>query len=370
MTDAAQQSYEPGTHPDLPPPVFARGPIGWVRENLFGSATDTVLTLFTIYLLYLIVPFLVDWMIIDAAFEGGSRKDCRAIAGGACWAFIGKRLALFIYGFYPVDERWRVDLTAILLFFALVPVLYDRTPFRGKGLLFSCAYPFIAGWLLAGGFGLEPVSTDQFGGLMLNVVIGVTGIAFSLPIGILLALGRQSDLPIVRILCVSFIEIIRGVPLITLLFVAAVMLSYFVPPGTDFNLLVRMLIMVTLFASGYMAEVIRGGLQAIPNGQYEAADAMGLKYWQTMRLIVLPQALKISIPGIVNTFIALYKDTTLVIVIGRFDILGVGNSSLADAKWQGLSTEVYVFVALFFFVSCFSISRYSLWLEKKLYTGH
>lgn len=362
--------YPPGTHPDMPPPVFSRGPVRWVRENLFGSVTNAVLTILTVYLLYSVIPFLVDWFFIDAAYHGASRKECHEIAPGACWAFIGKRLDLFIYGFYPEPDRWRVNLTAILLIVALVPILYDRTPFRGKALIFSCLYPFIAGWLLAGGFGLEKVPTDQFGGLMLNVVIGVTGIAFSLPIGILLALGRISHLPVLRILCVSFIEFIRGVPLITLLFVAAVMLSYFVPPGTDFNLLVRMLIMVTLFASGYMAEVIRGGLQAIPRGQYEASDALGLTYWKSMRLIVLPQALKISIPGIVNTFIALYKDTTLVIVIGRLDILGIGNSSLADAKWQGLSTEVYVFVAIFFFLSCISMSRYSLWLEKKLHTGH
>ncbi len=362
--------YLPGTHPDLPPPSSVHGPVHWIRVNLFGSVVDTVLTLLAAYFLYSAITFLADWMFINAAFTGESRNDCRAVASGACWAFIGNRLSLFIYGFYPEPERWRVDLTFVLLILAIVPVLYEDMPQRGKALTYSCLYPLIATWLLVGGFGLEKVSTDQFGGLMLNVVIGVTGIAFSLPIGIVLALGRQSQLPIVRILCVSFIEIIRGVPLITLLFVAAVMLSYFVPPGTDFDLLVRMLIMVTLFASGYMAEVIRGGLQAIPNGQYEAADAMGLKYWQSMRLVVLPQALKISIPGIVNTFIALYKDTTLVIVIGRLDILGIGNSSLADTKWQGLSTEVYIFVALFFFFSCFSMSRYSLWLEKKLHTGH
>ena len=362
--------YLPGTHPDLPPPVFARGPIGWVRQNLFGSVTDTALTLLAVYFLYSTITFLADWMFIDAVFTGESRKDCRSVADGACWAFIGNRFQLFVYGFYPEASRWRVDLYFVLLIAALVPVLYEGTPQRSKAIIYSCLYPFIAAWLLVGGFGLEKVPTDQFGGLMLNVVIGVTGIAFSLPIGVILALGRQSDLPIVRILCVTFIEIIRGVPLITLLFVAAVMLSYFVPPGTNFDLLVRVLIMVTLFASGYMAEVIRGGLQAIPSGQYEAADAMGLKYWQSMRLIVLPQALKISIPGIVNTFIGLYKDTTLVIVIGRLDILGIGNSSLADTKWQGLSTEVYVFVALFFFVSCFSMSRYSLWLEKKLHTEH
>jgi general L-amino acid transport system permease protein len=370
LTVTEDGGYLPGTHPDLPPPSSVYGPIHWIRVNLFGSVTDTALTLLAAYFLYSVIPFLADWMFADAAFVGESRKDCRAVAGGACWAFIGNRLSLFIYGFYPEPERWRVDLSFVLLILAIVPVLYEGTPQRGKAVIFSCLYPFIAAWLLVGGFGLEKVSTDQFGGLMLNVVIGVTGIAFSLPIGIVLALGRQSHLPIVRILCVSFIEIIRGVPLITLLFVAAVMLSYFVPPGTDFDLLVRMLIMVTLFASGYMAEVIRGGLQAIPNGQYEAADAMGLKYWQSMRLVVLPQALKISIPGIVNTFIALYKDTTLVIVIGRLDILGIGNSSLADTKWQGLSTEVYIFVAIFFFLSCFSMSRYSLWLEKKLHTGH
>ena len=365
-----EAGYLPGTHPDLPPPSSSYGPVHWIKVNLFGSVTNTVLTLLVAYLLWGLVPFLAEWMYFDAAFVGESRKDCRAVAGGACWAFINERLSLFIYGFYPVDQRWRVDLTFVLLIAALVPVLYDEMPKRGKALIFSITYPRIATWLLIGGLGLEPVSTDQFGGLMLNVIIGVTGIAFSLPIGIVLALGRQSNLPIVRILCIMFIEFIRGVPLITLLFVAAVMLSYFVPPGTNFDLLVRVLIMVTLFASGYMAEVIRGGLQAIPNGQYEAADAMGLTYWKSMRLVVLPQALKISIPGIVNTFIALYKDTTLVIVIGRLDILGIGNSSLADTKWQGLSTEVYIFVALFFFFSCFSMSRYSLWLEKKLHTGH
>jgi general L-amino acid transport system permease protein len=186
----------------------------------------------------------------------------------------------------------------------------------------------------------------------------------------MLALGRQSRLFSIRIICVCFIEFLRGVPLITLLFVASTMLNYFMPPGTSFNLLVRVLIMVTFFASAYIAEVVRGGLQAIPRGQYEAADALGFTYWKTTRLITLPQALKISIPGIVNTFIALYKDTTLVVIIGLLDPLGIGRAVLADAKWNGLSTETYLFVALFFFFSCFAMSRYSLWLEKRLHTGH
>ena len=288
----------------------------------------------------------------------------------ACWAFIGERLPLFTYGFYPAEHRWRVNLSFIMLVFALIPILFDNIPFRKYGLIYAVIFPFVAGWLLVGGFGLEPVGTDEFGGLMLTLVIGVTGIAFSLPMGILLALGRQSNLPIIKMLSVGFIEFIRGVPLITLLFIASTMLNYFLPPGTNFDLLLRVLIMVTIFAAAYIAEVIRGGLQAIPKGQFEGADAMGLKYWQTMRLVILPQALKISIPGIVNTFIGLYKDTTLVIIIGLLDPLGIGRASLSDTKWTGLSNEVYIFVAVFFFISCFAMSRYSLYLEGKLDTGH
>ena len=366
----SESTYRPGEHPDLPPPVTTTGVIGWVRSSLLSSPTNIVMTLVSLYLLYEIVPPLLDWMLFDAAFIGDNRDECRAKAGGACWAFIAERFRLFTYGFYPAEHRWRVNLSFILLLAALVPLLYDRMPGRKYGLLYAVSFPLICGWLLLGGFGLEPVATDQFGGFMLTLVIGVTGIAFSLPIGIVLALGRQSRLVVIRWACVSFIEFIRGVPLITLLFVASTMLNYFLPKGTVFDLLLRVLIMVTLFASGYMAEVIRGGLQAIPKGQTEAADAMGLKYWQSMRLIVLPQALKISIPSIVNTFIGLYKDTTLVIIIGLADPLGIGRASLADTKWTGLSTEVYLFVAIFFFISCFAMSRYSLYLENRLKTGH
>ena len=372
MDEAATENgkYPPGSHPDLPPPGIVAGPLLWIKDNLFGSATNVVLTFLAAYFLWLSIPPFLEWAFFDAAFTGESRKACKAQAPGACWAFIQNRFELFVYGFYPKAERWRVDLSFVLLVVALTPVLWEKVPQRAKLLLFSCAYPFVAGWLLTGGLGLKPVGTDQFGGILLTLVIGITGISFSLPIGIVLALGRQSRMPVPRILCVAFIEFIRGVPLITLLFVASAMLSYFLPPGTNFNLLLRVLIMVTLFASGYMAEVIRGGLQAIPAGQYEAAQSMGLGYWKAMRLIVLPQALKISIPGIVNTFIALYKDTTLVIIIGLLDPLGIGRSSLADSKWQGLSTEVYIFVAVFFFISCFGMSRYALYLERKLDTGH
>jgi general L-amino acid transport system permease protein len=373
---SAQNSYAAGEHPDLPPPSSEVGAIGWVRHNLFSSTTNIVITVLTFYLLYVIVPPMLNWLFLDAVLSADSRDDCRAIAAaagqelGACWAFIGKRFQLFVYGFYPEAERWRVNLSFILMIAALIPVLFDNVPNRKWGLWFSLAAPFIIGWLLLGGMGLTPVTTDKFGGFLLTLVIGVTGIVGSLPLGIALALGRQSDMPALRMICVTFIEFIRGVPLITLLFVASTMLNYFLPPGTTFDLLLRVLIMVTLFSAAYIAEVVRGGLQAIPKGQVEAADSMGLKYWQSMRLIILPQALKISIPGIVNTFIGLYKDTTLVIIIGLLDPLGMGRASLADSKWQGLSTEVYVFVAIFFFISCFSMARYSLYLEKKLHTGH
>jgi general L-amino acid transport system permease protein len=369
MVDATR-SYEPGTHPNLPPPLTARGPILWVRKNLLGSPFNIILTLVSIYLLYLIVPGILNWAVFDAVFSAGSRAECSELGSGACWAIANVRFEQFIYGFYPAHLRWRIDLTAVLFILALLPVLWDKTPFRQQWYFFSAIFPVIAYFLLVGGLGLEKVETTKLGGFTLNVVIGVTGIVASLPLGILLALGRRSHMPIVRTLCVMFIEFIRGVPLITLLFIASTMLNYFLPPGTTFDLILRVLIMVTIFSSAYIAEVVRGGLQAIPKGQIEAADAMGLGYWQSMRLVVLPQALKISIPGIVNTFVGLFKDTTLVVIIGLTDVLGVGRASLSDAKWVGLAWEVYVFIAILFFLCCFSMARYSTYLEKKLHTGH
>ena len=419
--------YAPGEHPDMKPPIGQTGLLLWLRKNLFSSTFNIILTLVTMYFLYLIIPPLFKWLFVDSIFVAGSRNECRELGDGACWGFISKRLGQFTYGFYPLESRWRVNLTFVLFVLALIPVLWDNLPKRKLGLWFSLLFPFIAIWLLLGGLpfdfiltgllgvfssivgffstvfgwvgldgliaandqvisginktigsvesasdrhGLDWVDTDRFGGFMLTLVIGVTGIVFSLPLGILLALGRQSNLHFIRWVCTGFIEFIRGVPLITLLFVASTMLNYFLPPGTTFDLLLRVLIMVTLFSAAYIAEVVRGGLQAIPNGQREAADAMGLKYWSSMRLVVLPQALKISIPGIVNTFIGLFKDTTLVVIIGLLDPLGIGRASLSDIKWQGLSTEVYVFIALFFFVCCFSMSRYSIYLEDNLHTGH
>ena len=373
MTNIVQR-FETGKHPSLPPPRNEVGVIGWMIQNLFSSPFNIIMTFLAIWFLWSLIPPLLEWIFFDSVWSAASRKECwskmEVPESAACWAFIKDRLGLFVYGFYPEASRWRVNISFILLIIAIVPVLYDRMPGRKFGLLYAVTFPFITGWLLVGGFGLTPVETDQFGGIMLTLIIGVTGISFSLPIGVVLALGRRSKMPVLRVICVLFIEFIRGVPLITLLFIASTMLNYFLPPGTMFDLLLRVLIMVTLFSSGYIAEVVRGGLQAIPNGQHEAADSLGLTYFKAHFLIILPQALKISIPGIVNTFIGLYKDTTLVLIIGMLDPLGIGRASLADAVWAGLAREVYFFIALFFFICCFGMSRYSLYLEKKLDTEH
>lgn len=371
MAELNKPDYEPGTHVDLAPPVSQVGITGWMRKNLFSTPTNVALTILTIYFLYKVIPPVLNWAFFDAVFSDvGHRNECREIAGGACWAVVRARLEQFIYGFYPEHLRWRVNLTFVLMFVALLPLLYDNLPKRKFLLWFSLIYPFFAFFMLWGGLGLEDVESAKMGGFMLTVLIGMTGIVVSLPLGILLSLGRHSSAPIIKVLSVWYIEFFRGVPLITLLFVASTLLNYFMPPGTHFDLLLRVIIMVILFAAAYIAEVIRGGLAAIPKGQFEAADALGLSYAKSMRLIILPQALKISIPGIVNTFIGLYKDTTLVVIVGLLDPLGISRATLADSSWQGLSTELYIFIALGFFISCFAMSRYSLYLERKLDTGH
>jgi general L-amino acid transport system permease protein len=366
--------YEPGTHPDLPPPPNSSGVVGWAKANLFSSPLNIALTLLALWFLWQILPPSIHWLFSGAVWAAADRKECWALMeaprDGACWAFIRGSLELFLYGWYPEPERWRVDLTFVLFAAAVFGALRENIPGKKYWLIFAAAFPFIAAWLLFGGFGLEAIPTNKLGGILLTLVVAVTGISFSLPIGVALALGRRSRLPVLRALCVIFIEFIRGVPLITLLFVASTMLTYFLPPGSTFDLLIRVLIMVTLFAAAYIAEVVRGGLQGLSSGQYEAADSLGLTYWQAHRLVILPQALKISIPGIVNTFIGSYKDSVLVLIIGMMDILGLGRARLNDPEWLGLAPELYIFISLFFFISCFAMSRYSLSLERKLETGH
>ena len=356
--------------PSLPPPRMSVGVIGWLRSNLFSNWFNSLLTLLALYLIWLSVPPLLQWAVLQADWTGSSRADCTG--EGACWVFIRERFSQFMYGFYPQELRWRVDLTVWLAVIGAAPLFVPVMPRKLLyGLVLLLAYPLLAFWLLHGGFlGLSEVETSQWGGLMLTLVIAAVGIAGALPLGILLALGRRSHMPAIRVICVTFIEFWRGVPLITVLFMSSVMLPLFLPEGLSIDKLLRALIGVILFQSAYIAEVVRGGLQAIPKGQYEAAAAMGLGYWRMMGLVILPQALKLVIPGIVNTFIALFKDTSLVIIIGLFDLLNSIKQATTDPAWLGMATEGYVFAALVFWIFCFGMSRYSMRLERKLDTGH
>ncbi|MFN2360218.1 MAG: amino acid ABC transporter permease [Marinobacter sp.] len=358
------------TESAMKPPKKARAPVKWMRSNLFSSWYNTLLTLVIGYLVVTSIAPLLNWLFLEATFSGAGPEDC---AGqGACWLFINQRLNFFIYGFYPDELQWRVNVMFILLAVAFVPQFIAGFPARKwLGIFGLTGLPVIGYFLIPGGsFGLEAVGSSKWGGLMLTLILAYIGIIASLPIGILLALGRRSEMPIIRGISVVFIEVWRAVPLITVLFMASVMLPLFLPEGVSFEKLMRALIGITLWQSAYMAEVIRGGLQAIPRGQYEAASALGLGYWKKMGLVVLPQALTMVIPGIVNTFISLFKDTTLVLIIGLFDILGTVQSTVTDPAWKNVAIEGYVFVAFCFWVFCFGISRYSQSLERKLDTGH
>ncbi len=480
--------------PLLPPPISMVGIQGWVLANLFPTIGNGIVSIVAGAFLLWMGWGILDWAIFSAAWSGDNREVCAAEGAGACWPFVQSRFAQWIYGFYPIDQRWRVNICFIIGAAALVPMLMPSMPHKKWNALFLLiAYPLITLILLTGGhfsitpagflnaviilalaatflpllafgieegiqsnrfglglagfgilvwlasfvigssvwhsglgsfspgsiaaavfigaggifgiiqlrgtgsgaqawrnwligsavllglmlilkfdFGLEPVETSQWGGLLVTLVVAVTGIVASLPLGILLALGRRSNMPIVKTFSVVFIEAWRGVPLITVLFMAAVMLPLFLPEGVNFDKLMRALIGVALFSSAYMAEVIRGGLQAIPRGQYEAAQALGLSYWKMMSLIVLPQALKIVIPGIVNSFISLFKDTTLVSIVGIFDLLQIVTTSSNDAKWASpqTGTTAYFTAALIFWIFCFSMSRYSVFMERRLETGH
>ncbi len=436
-----------------PPPSMSSGPVAWMRENLFSSVSNTILTLIALFLIYILVPPLVSFALTDAVWTGTGRAACATEQQGglqpngwfgACWAYVGAYGEQFIYGRYPDEELWRVNIVGILFFGGLAPLLMPSAPYKRENIIFmGLIFPVVGLILLTGGnfdlngflptgfllaegmlkfwvdyiilsaiiigiavliarlsdkdpmpsiigvgavmggiavimillgidFGLETVPTDRWGGLLVTLVIAVTGIAASLPIGIVLALGRRSNMPIVRFVSVVFIEFWRGVPLITVLFMSSVMLPLFLPEGVTFDKLLRALVGVAMFASAYMAEVVRGGLQAIPKGQFEGAMALGLNYNQMMRMIIMPQALKLVIPGIVNTFIGLFKDTTLVLIIGLFDFLGQIQSSFTDPTWaspvQALSG--YLFAAAIYFVFCFGMSRYSIFMERRLDTGH
>lgn len=357
--------------PDKPAPVQEVGMLGWIRKNLFSTWYNS---LFTLFLFYILVPLLyhfIQWAFIDASWIGNNRNAC-TVGGGACWVFVENRFAQLIYGFYPEAQRWRPDLVylscAILIAWLGIPKAPKKFWVGGFSLFI---YPIIVVILLSGGvLGLPRVETNLWGGLLVTLVLAIAGIVISLPFGTVLALGRRSKMPIIHAFSTVYIEFWRAVPLITVLFMASVMLPLFLSTNIDFDKLLRAMIGITMFYSAYMAEVVRGGLQAIPKGQFEAAESLGLNYWKSMIFVILPQALKITIPSIVNTFISLFKDTSLVLIIGIFDLLAIGQSAMSDPKWLGFSIEMYVFVAFVFWLFCFAISRYSIYIEKKLHTGH
>ncbi|MFB9149955.1 amino acid ABC transporter permease [Roseovarius ramblicola] len=414
--------------PEAPPPATETGVIKWLRENLFSSVPNGLLTVVTAYVVISLLMAAAPWF-LNGIWDSPSLTACREMLDGrtgACFAVLTERWNQLLFGFkYPDELYWRPTLAFVLLFVAIAPVLFIKFLPR-QLLIFTGLYPFIAYWLIWGGsivvpimallgvvagvlvyrrtltvsagvavlagiagalvfwwlagfvtanmagvMALEPVPSRDMGGFMINLMLGVVCVSLSLPFGIMLALGRQSSMPIIKWICVVFIEFIRGVPLITLLFVANVVLAYFLPPGTTFDLILRVIIMITMFASAYIAEVIRGGLAALPRGQYEAADSLGLDYAQSMQFIILPQALKISIPGIVNVAVGLFKDTTLVSVISMFDIVGmIRGPILASSEWNGVYWELFGFAALLFFITCYGISQYSQWLERQLQTDH
>ncbi len=413
--------------PPVEPPIAETGIVKWLRENLFATWANALLTIAALYVIYLVLSIVFPWL-FNGIWVASSLAECRELREGpvgGCFAVLTERWNQLLFGItYPVELYWRPAVAFVLMFPALAPVLFFDLP--RKLLIFTGLFPFIAYWLIWGGtiltpifallgfvigymiyirlerinfaagfFGgvaaaivtwlvtgyiteaasgvlaLQSVPSRDMGGYMLNMMLGVTCVSLSLPIGIALALGRQSSMPLIKWICVIFIEFVRGVPLITLLFVASVMLAYFFPPGTGVDLFLRVVIMITLFSAAYIAEVIRGGLAALPKGQYEAADSLGLDYPQAMRLIILPQALKISIPGIVNIAVGLFKDTTLVSVISMFDILGVIRGPLSAAtEWNGVYWEPLAFACVVFFVVCYGISQYSQWLERRLATDH
>ncbi|UWR88735.1 amino acid ABC transporter permease [Phaeobacter inhibens] len=414
--------------PPAPPPGRETGVYKWIRENLFSSVPNSILTLAALALIYALLSSTLPWL-LNGVWTTNSLAECREVLDGklgACFSVLSERWNQLLYGFkYPGTEYWRPNLALVLLLVALAPVLFFDLP--RKLLAFTAVYPFIAFWLIWGGsilvpivallgfvaagfvfqkfgkgsfalgfFGaivaavvvwniggflipegasdnamLSAVPSRDLGGFMLNMMLGVTCVSLSVPLGIALALGRQSNMPLIKWICVVFIEFVRGVPLITLLFVASVMLSYFFPPDATVDLFLRVVIMITLFSAAYIAEVIRGGLAALPKGQYEAADSLGLDYPQAMRLIILPQALKISIPGIVNVAVGLFKDTTLVSVISMFDLVGmIRGPILASTEWNGVYWELLGFAAFLFFIVCYGISQYSQWLERRLATDH
>ena len=349
---------------EVRPPVTQIGVIGWVTHNLFNGVFNSILTIVTLFFLWKVVPPLVRWAFIDSAWHT-TGQACRQ-AAGACWSVISMNYRFILFGFYPYEQQWRPFL-AMMILFGLLFYSRDRTHWK-KPLAYAWIIGlFTMGLLMKGGlFGLKPVESTQWGGLPLTLILAVFGLTAAYPLGVILALGRRSKMPGVKALCILYIELIRGVPLISLLFMSAIIFPLFLPEGVTFNKILRAQVAIILFTAAYIAEVVRGGLQAMSRGQYEAAESIGLNYYLTMRLVILPQALKIVIPPTVSILISAFKDTSLVVIIALFDLLKTTQTVLSNPEWMGFSREAYVVVAILYFLGCFSMSNYSRKLEREL----
>jgi general L-amino acid transport system permease protein len=368
MADIADTRL-PASEP-LRPPVASTGVLGWLRANLFNNVFNSILTLVALYFIVTSVPAVIDWAFVKAIWTAGTGRECGAEGTrGACWAFIGEKWRFILFGRFPYEEHWRpaiVCLVFVLLLFAST----NRRLWGRKLLLIWAGGLALNAVLMWGGIlGMTYVETALWNGLPLTLILSIVGMACAFPLAILMALGRRSHMPAIRALCVAYIELIRGVPLVTLLFMASVMLPLFLPTGLTIDKLLRAQIAMIMFSAAYLAEVIRAGLQSLPKGQHEAAAALGLSYWQSTRLIVLPQALAAVIPPLVNTFIGFFKDTALVIIIGLFDLLMLANTAITDPNWRGFATESYLFVAAIYWFFCWFMSKYSQSLELELNKG-
>ena len=337
----------------------------WLQRRVFASRRDAFLSLVVAAVLGAIAWAIVPWALFDATWRGASRADCTGT--GACWAFVSAKAPQFIYGFYPPAERWRPNIAFALLVAGLIWLMVPRLPAKGRAAFFMMVVLPVATFLLLhGGFaGLSVVPSDQWGGFLLTLILAVSGITFSLPFGVLLALGRRSRMPLIRWFCIGFIELCRGVPFLTVLFMAIVMLPFFLPSGTKPDPLALAVAGIIFYEAAYMAEVVRGGLQALPKGQYEAAMAIGFGYWRTMLHIILPQAVRKVVPGVVNTTISLLKNTTLVMVVGLFDLLNIVSAGVSDPLWAGSQAEGYFIVGLVFWLMSFGLSCYSRAIEAR-----
>lgn len=357
--------------PSLPPPATEGGGVGgWLRRNLFSSPLNSVVTVVLLAILAWLVPKALNWLVFDAVWGSQPVAACDAARGkGACWAVVWEKFRFMMFGVYPFDQQWRPALVILVLSGLLVVSAIKRFWRPSLALIWAVGLA-LAFWLMGGGFGLAPVRTEQWGGLPVTLILAIFGIGLAFPLGILLALGRRSKLPIIRSLSVIYIEVVRGVPLITVLFMASVMFALFMPEGFRIDQLLRAQIAIILFVAAYLAEAVRGGLQAVPKGQYEAAEALGLPYWKTMGLIILPQALKISIPPVVNSFISLFKDTSLVVIIAIYDFAyAVKKATETDFSWKKYFIEAFLFSILIYWIFCYAMSKYSQWLENDLARG-